>query len=115
MCRSESSEAFPAETRDISSDGFFCYADEPFGIGEILHCLIMLPDPAGSESGSGVCIEGTAEVVHIVADGSPSSFGLGCRIREFKIVSAAVRMASLGVARNRHGYQPAARLVNSNS
>lgn len=94
ILRLDGSEAFSAETRDVSSEGFFCFVDEPFAIGERLRCLILLPDPAGRDTGSGMCIDAQVEVIHILADSSRSLFGIGCQTHSFRIVPNGCTLAS---------------------
>lgn len=78
-----------AETRDISTNGFFCTLEEPLGIGQRLRCLLLFPElKVNHEATCGMCIEAEAEVVRIVADQSQHLFGLGCRILSFRTTSA---------------------------
>jgi len=99
LVRPSTGSAVTGETRNIGCDGFFCIVREPLGVKEEIWFTIFLPSPMpGCESSC--VIKGKAEVVRIVADTSRASFGIGCRILEFRIGSQAApktQMAAYGL------------------
>ncbi|MBV9082055.1 MAG: hypothetical protein JOZ62_05225 [Acidobacteriaceae bacterium] len=87
VSRPASQRSCVAEVRNISRDGLFCFVNEPFNVGEIIHCRVVLPHPARKrDETAGLCIDGQFEVVHLLADRSCSSFGLGCVAKDFQVL-----------------------------
>jgi PilZ domain-containing protein len=89
----DSDNAVRSETVNISSDGLYCIAQEPFAPGDRLRCLITLGGPFHSAQDC-LYLEARIEVVRILADNAVPGFGLGCRIKDYHVVS---REAAAGV------------------
>ena len=85
-----SNDVLPMETEtvDISRDGFYCMTDEPFEPGARLHFVLLLPEarPAGA---SQVRLEGIVEVIRISVERAGRGFGIGCCLREYRLVEKA--------------------------
>ncbi len=76
------------ETDNVSMDGFFCHTQEVFAPGDRLRFLLLLPAPArDSEPAKATCLQGTAEVVRVVACASGTDFGIGCRLSNYRVVT----------------------------
>lgn len=74
-------------TNNVSMDGFFCHTQEAFAPGERLRFLLLLPGPTRErEPGKTTCLQGTAEVVRVVACPSGKEFGIGCRLSGYRVV-----------------------------
>jgi hypothetical protein len=88
--RTESDAPLWTETGDISNNGFYCNTIHPFAPGDKLSCLIVLPtQPSGShEDTEGLYLEARVDVVRIVARGN--GFGVGCEIRQYRVVNNQV-------------------------
>jgi hypothetical protein len=68
-------------------DGFFCYTQEAFAPGERLKFLLLLPGPTRDcEPAKTTCLQGTAEVVRVVACPSGNEFGIACRLSGYRVV-----------------------------
>lgn len=85
---SEDSLPTETETVDISRDGFYCVTDRPFEPGARLRCVLVLPDAGPGGSGH-VRLEGTAEVIRISVSSGARAFGIGCCLREYRLVEGA--------------------------
>ena len=89
LFRNESERPARGETTDISNDGFYCTTNEPFAPGERVRCLIALPALKDTQSNrTGLCLDGTAEVVRITADERAAGFGIGCFLSSYRVVSS---------------------------
>jgi PilZ domain len=72
-------EEVRAETRDLSSQGFFCLSPRTFEPGEILRCTIVLP-PSGEE-GESRTLSGRATVLRV--EPGQHLFGIACRLEDY--------------------------------
>lgn len=70
-----------SKTLNISTDGFYCTAPEPFAPGERLRCQIALPND------SGLYLDADVEVVRVAMSQRESGYGYGCRILEYRLRS----------------------------
>ena len=82
-----SEDALPTETEtvDISRDGFYCVTDRPFEPGARLRCVLVLPN-AGLDGSGHVRLEGTVEVIRISVGSGARDFGLGCCLRDYRLI-----------------------------
>src|SRR5438046_7535356 len=71
-----------AETRDISSGGFYCLANQPLIPGEVLKCDLMLP-ASRSLKKSKMALHCTVEVLRI--EERTLGFGWACRIQNYSV------------------------------
>ena len=81
LARKTDSHPFETVTHDLSSDGFYCYVPEPILPGELLETTIVIP----SHHDGPLCIKGYSQVIRL--DNIGASFGIGCQIREYNIVT----------------------------
>jgi hypothetical protein len=88
LLTAESEFPLRTETADISNNGFYCNTMQPFVPGDILACLIELPaNSSGAfDSNDRFYLEAKVEVVRIVVN-SNSGFGVGCAIREYRVIN----------------------------
>ncbi|MBK5291001.1 MAG: PilZ domain-containing protein [Acidobacteriia bacterium] len=71
-----------AETRDVSSAGFYCLVNQPLKKGEILDCHLIVPtaDPRKTRT---VTLRCTIEVLRVEA--CPPDFGVACQIQGYSV------------------------------
>jgi hypothetical protein len=86
LVRSGSPVAIRTETENVTMDGFFCYVQELFSPGERLRFLLLLPAAEkGPQPLKVMYLKGTAEVVHMTADGTRC--GMGCRLDGYRVLA----------------------------
>ena len=73
-----------ATTMDISSSGLYCQSDVQVPAGERFRCLIEMTSDGFRPTKGFTCLECLVEVVRIEKQGS--GFGMGCRIREYRLL-----------------------------
>ena len=71
-----------AETRNVSSGGFYCLANQSLIPGEILNCDLTLP-ASRSLSKSKMTLHCTVQVLRV--DERTLGFGSACRIRDYSV------------------------------
>jgi len=79
------SDAIESVTRDLSSSGFFCLMRVQLIEGEWLVCSIKIPthDPHGKHMER--TLECRVQVLRVVSQESPDSFGVACRIEDYHL------------------------------
>jgi hypothetical protein len=79
------SEAIESVTRDLSSSGFFCLTLVELAEGEKLVCSIKIPthDPHGKHLER--TLECRIEVLRVVIQDAGDSYGVACRIVDYRI------------------------------
>ena len=80
--RPSSERAVMAETRNLSSDGFYCVAPEPFEPGEVITCTIVLPLATSSPERRSLCCQVT---VLRVDRADPDEFGIACHTDDYSL------------------------------
>jgi hypothetical protein len=82
---SRESDAYRIETvtRDLSSEGFYCWIPEPILPGQTLSCMLMMPS-LGS-FGEQICLKGKIQVMRL--ENVKEGYGIGCQIQEYNIVT----------------------------
>jgi hypothetical protein len=69
-------------------EGFFCHTREVFAPGERLRFLLLLPGTAAvSEPAKGTGLQGTAEVIRVLARATDGNFSIACRLRAYRVVT----------------------------
>lgn len=74
-------------TRDLSSDGFYCLANTAFVPGEIRECTLGVPmhhPDSGDRVRPVLC---RVRVIRVEALGGNGSYGVGCRIEDYRFIS----------------------------
>lgn len=72
-----------AQSRDVSSGGFYCLSGESLKPGEILNCVItLLPVPSHKKSRP-VMLNCKVEVMRV--EQRQPGFGLACQIHDFSL------------------------------
>ena len=89
LFRPESRSPIRTETTDISSDGFYCTTEEPFGLGDKFKCLISFPSHGHDPAKQGLLLNCAAEVVRVVVRAEIQGFGIGCRISKYEVLPAS--------------------------
>lgn len=77
-------------TTDLSSDGFHCLSPMPLQPDSILACALTIPETS-NHAANGKCrvLECQIRVIRLEAPNKDGDFGLGCRIENFRIATAA--------------------------
>jgi PilZ domain len=85
MFRHGAGDAVETNTRDLSSDGFYCVSRVQFEVGERLLCSLKIPthDPNGQHLERN--LECTVRVMRVVPQKSGDLFGIACRIEDYHI------------------------------
>lgn len=71
-----------AETRDLSSEGFYCLSPQPCIAGETIECTIVLP-PSGDRK-EHRWLSGRAAVLRVEPAGE-HLFGIACRLEDYSL------------------------------
>ncbi len=79
-------EDIRAETRDLSSEGFFCLSPQPFAAGESIACRMVLGE--AGESGELRTLSGRVTVLRVERAG-PHLFGIACRLEDYTLDGGA--------------------------
>jgi hypothetical protein len=88
LFRTEFRNPIRTETTDISSDGFYCTTEEPFGLGDKFNCVIAFPSHSADAARQGLLLNCAAEVVRVVVRAEIPGFGIGCRISQYDVLPA---------------------------
>jgi PilZ domain len=85
LFREHGSEAIESVTRDLSSGGFYCISGIRLNEGEKLICSITIPthDPQGKHLAR--TLECRVQVLRVVPQESGNSFGVACRIEDYRL------------------------------
>jgi len=78
-------EAVETVTRDLSSDGFYCFCKVPFVPGERLACRLRIPGFQFEAGALNVELECRVRVIRTEEANGDGSFGVGCRIEEYRV------------------------------
>jgi hypothetical protein len=73
-----------AETRDVSSEGFYCVSPEPFSPGQRVDCAIAIPAPSASGRQHNMHCHCTVVRLERIRG---HLFGVACRIDEYSVSS----------------------------
>ena len=77
-----------AETEDVGIDGFSCYTEHLFSVGDHLQFMLFLPPVGtGADATSGVCVHGEAEIDRVTLGPVLTSYGVGCRLTSYRVLS----------------------------
>jgi len=90
---SRESDSYPLETmtKDLSSEGFYCYTPERIPPGELLECTLMIPTHSKTEGP--LCLKGHVKVVRLESVGH--GYGMGCQFRDYGIVTLNVHQSAV--------------------
>ena len=83
LFRNQTADAIESQTRDLSSDGFYCVANSSFTPGELLICTLKVPthDPNGKHLERN--LECKVRVMRVEPQEAGGSFGVACRIEDY--------------------------------
>jgi hypothetical protein len=76
-----------AETRDVSSEGFYCVSPEPFLPGQTVDCAIAVPAPSGPGCQHNLHCHCTVLRTERVEE---NLFGVAMRIDEYSVSSGQI-------------------------
>lgn len=81
----QGADTHPLETttRDISSEGFYCFIPVPLLPGQMLQYLLLMPTSGSSEPL--LCLEGTAQIRRL--ENLKEGYGIGCQVQEYHILT----------------------------
>ncbi len=76
------------ETEEVNMEGFFCYCKEAFTLGEQLQFVLKLPSATcQAQAADIVYLSGLAQVVLISACDSIGKLGVGCQVKQYRVMS----------------------------
>jgi c-di-GMP-binding flagellar brake protein YcgR len=75
-----------AKTRDISSDGFYCFLSNPLTPGDRVECDIVIPTHDMFNAADVAYMRCRALVVRVEQTEDEAPFGVACRIEAYSIV-----------------------------
>jgi len=78
-----------SETKNISSEGFYCFCDEAVTPGDRLDCVIMTPLRAGLESPDVLRLYCRVRVARVELSPDGQKYGIGFRIEDYSVVDGA--------------------------
>jgi hypothetical protein len=74
-------------TTDLSSDGFHCFSPIPLEPEEIVRCMLTIPEISShSPNQRRRVLECQARVVRLAPSNKDGNFGLGCQIKDFRVI-----------------------------
>jgi hypothetical protein len=73
-----------AQTKNLTTDGFYCLSPEPFEPGEVLECTIDLP--SSNELMPGRKLQGPVTVLR-AGRVHGKAFGIACRLHDYSLVA----------------------------
>jgi hypothetical protein len=76
-------------TKNVSVDGFYCFVQELFRIGELLHCVIVVP-ASGRQPDDALNLDCRVEVVRVEPLGT-GRYGIACHIEEYRVLTVPAR------------------------
>lgn len=77
-----------SETKNISSEGFYCLCDEAVTPGERLDCVILTPLRAGPESPDVLRLYCRVKVARVELSSDGQKYGIGFRIEDYSVVDS---------------------------
>ena len=91
LFRENTSKAVTTITQNLSSNGFYCLSPSPFVLGERVYCSLEVPthDPLGKDRS--LPLECHARVVRVEPESGDGSFGVACRIEEYRLAARRPR------------------------
>jgi len=94
LLRGGCAEPIGTETENVSVEGFFCYVNILLSPGERLHFLLELPPwPSDTCDSAVVYIQGTAEVMRVCARDSLVALGVGCHVKNYRVLKVSETFA----------------------
>ncbi|HXA06696.1 MAG TPA: PilZ domain-containing protein [Bryobacteraceae bacterium] len=82
--RDPSATPVESRTENLTSNGFYCLAKEPFQLGEQLECTIAIPAGAFGYSESSIRLQCRVKVMRV--ENQSENFGLGCYIEDYELL-----------------------------
>jgi hypothetical protein len=76
-------------TRDLSSDGFYCFSKIPFVPGERMNCTLQVPERCPSGRYVATELECRVQIMRVEPVSETGHLGIACRIEEYHIVRTA--------------------------
>src|SRR5262245_60423929 len=83
LFRKQGAATIRAQTRNVSSAGFYCVMDEALRKGEILDCDFIVPLASPRRKTRTVTLRCTVEVLRVEA--CPPGFGAACEIKSYSV------------------------------
>jgi len=83
LSRVNLAEGVETTTRDLSSEGLYCYSRSPFTTGETIHSIISVP--GHDASGRVLRLRCRLRVLRVERDGTDGQYGIACRIEDYQL------------------------------
>jgi hypothetical protein len=90
VLRSSDTSPVETKTKNISSEGFYCYVHEALVVGECIRCTMVVPGFEAAHRDECISLECQATVLRVEAVG-PRYYGVACHIDTYKMVTTAKR------------------------
>jgi len=86
LFRTNPPETLETITQNLSSCGFYCHAEIPLAVGEVMSCTIRIPahDPSGKEIDR--LLDCTVRITRVEAAGGEGIFGIACQLEDYHVV-----------------------------
>ena len=97
LFRTNGSPPIDSSTKNVSSQGFYCFVSEALAVGEHIRCVLALPsfDPIHRDRLIG--LDCHARVVRVESLG-PGEYGIGCAIERYQVIQLHKEQISQGSA-----------------
>jgi hypothetical protein len=85
LIRANGGRAIDSNTKNVSSDGFYCIVREPFTAGERIRCILALPAFDPSRQDDLIALDCRVRVVRVDLLGS-AEYGIACAIEQYQVM-----------------------------
>jgi len=85
LYREQGGASVESMTENLTSNGFYCVAREPFQMGEQLDCVIVIPAGAFGYSADPIRLQCRVRVMRV--EDQIDTFGLGCAIEDYELLT----------------------------
>jgi PilZ domain len=85
LCRQGESEEIATQTENLSSHGFYCLTDWPFNPGDLVECIIGLPEEQSGSRCAAPFLRCRARVLRVDPKWGQSRFGIACQIEDYAL------------------------------
>src|SRR5207249_1316068 len=85
ISRNGHSHLITTTSKNISSEGFYCLAQELFKPGECVTCTIFIPTQQAGKSEDTVCLRCHVRVLRVEPAAMSGTFGVACQIEDYTV------------------------------
>jgi PilZ domain-containing protein len=88
LFRNGGQDAVDTITRNLSSEGFYCFSSTAFVPGESIHCTLRLP--SHDTTGRTLALHCRVHILRVEAVNREDTFGIACRIDDYHFSDPAL-------------------------